>query len=113
MLLQTLLAGFNHTNPYRLIFPDDLPQAHKGDIQHPLKLTRDSWTDVPLRAVNSAVMRCPAFHGLRLPSEGLLTSWKFGQQQGALMKVLPPNLLALPGDPKAKDLATVMCGGSP
>ena len=112
LLLQTLLHGYNNTNPYRLIFPDELHQGLKGDVDHLIKIIKDQMMDKQQKAVNDVVMSSPPFAGLRLPSEGIFTSFKFAEQQGALLKVLPPALLALPEVPLARRLASVMCGGN-
>ena len=112
-LLQNLLDGFNHTNAYRLIFPDELHQGQKGDVEHLLGILKDDkhFSKGQQQAVNSAVMRCPPFPGgLRLPSEGINTLFKHAQQQGALAKVMPAALLALPDHPLARALASVFCG---
>lgn len=93
-MLQTLLDGFNHTDPYRLIFLDELHQSQKGDGEHLINIARHSPTSSQLKALNNATLACPPFPGVRLPSGGLLTSWQFAQPLGALIKVLPPALLA-------------------
>lgn len=108
-MLQTLLEGFNHTDPYRLIFPDELHQSQKGDGEHLINIARNSLSKSHLKQVNNATLACPPFPGVQLPSEGLLTSWQSAQQLGALIKVLPPALLAAPDVPLAKALALVIC----
>ena len=108
-LLQTLLDAFNHTDPYRLIFPDELHQSQIGDGEHLIGIATSKLTPSQLKLVNNATLACPAFPGVRLPSEGLLTSWQFAQQLGALIKLLPPALLAIPDEPLAKALASVIC----
>lgn len=108
-----MLDGFNHTNPYRLIFPDELHQSQKGDGEHLINIATNCLTPSQLKLVNNATLACPPFPGVRLPSEGLLTTWQFAQQQGTLIKVLPPALLAIPEVPLAKALGSVICGEVP
>lgn len=82
-------------------------------MEHLLGILRDNkhFSKGQQQAVNSAVMRWPPFPGgLRLPSEGINTMFKHAQQQGALAKVMPPALLALPDHPWARVLASVFCG---
>ena len=110
MLLQTLLNGFNNTNPYRLIFPDELHQGLKGDVEHLISIIKTKMTNRHQKAVNDTAMSSTPFAGLRLPSDGIFTSFKFAEQLVALLKDLPPALLTLPALPLAKVLASVMCG---
>lgn len=108
-VLQTLLAGFYNTGPFKLIFPDELHQAMKGDQEH-LIHTVEQLPASDQHLVNMAVLASPMFSGLRLPSGGLEYSKAFAQQLAALFKVLPVALLAAEDSALAVSIARVMLG---
>ena len=111
--MQTVLEGFNNTDPFRLVFPDDLHQSMKGNQEHLLEVIK-AHLPRDCGLVNAAIMSVPPFPGLRLPSRGLSTVACFGTQLAAMFKVTPVALLAAQSSDAAIDLAerlaTVMCG---
>ena len=112
--LQTVLEGFNNTDPYLLVFPDDLHQSMKGDQEHLLDIIGEKFTPIDRGLVNEAILSLPPFPGLRLPSQGLTTTTCYGTQRAAMFKVAPVALLAVQATVAAVDLAkrlaTTFCG---
>lgn len=54
--------------PYRLIFPDELHQGLKGDVEHLLNIIKSQMTDRQQKTVNDRAMSSPPFVGLHLMS---------------------------------------------
>lgn len=111
-MLQHLLEGFNNTDPLALLSPDELHQAQKGETEHLIGVAMQELNKPALKKVNKAIMDCPPFSGLRLPSQGLEKSKSFAQQQAAVFKVMPIALLAAGDTEWARPLARVMSGES-
>lgn len=83
---QTMLEGFNNMNPFKLIFSNDIHQAMEGNQEHLLNLIEPLLSKGNVRLVNEAVLSCPIFSGLRLPSQVLFTSRSFATQPGGLVQ---------------------------
>ena len=103
--LQTVLEGFNNTDPYLLVFPDDLHQSMQGDQEDLLDIISDQFTPIDRGLENETILSVPPFPGLRLPSQGLTTTTCFGTQRAAMFKVAPVALLAVQAGAAAVDLA--------
>ncbi|KAK9902778.1 hypothetical protein WJX75_005808 [Coccomyxa subellipsoidea] len=61
------LVGFNFTDCFELVWPDELHQGQKGDQEHLINLFIDILTPRELKAVNEEILTCRPFSGLRLP----------------------------------------------
>lgn len=97
-MVQSPLAGFAGTDCYRLIWPDTLHQAHKGDIEHIVDLITAHVDEGTIHTIDQRLLDIPPFPGLDLPSQGLSTQKMYASQQAAVFRCLPVAILRLPGD---------------
>ena len=69
MRLQTVLEGFNNTDPFKLLFPDGLHQSMTGDQEHLLNITT---SHIPRRdrgLVNNAILSVSRSLGCACPAK--------------------------------------------
>ncbi|KAK9917456.1 hypothetical protein WJX75_004513 [Coccomyxa subellipsoidea] len=92
------LAGFAGTDCYRLIQPDPMHQADKGDTESALDLLKDSLDEDGIALIDERLATIQPMHGLALPSRGLSTVKMYASQQAALLRCLPVALLGLEGE---------------
>ena len=98
MHAQSPLAGFAGTDCYRLIQPDSMHQADKGDTESALDLLKNSLDEDGMALIDERLATIQFMHGLALPSRGLSIVKTYASQQAALLRCLPVALLGLEGE---------------
>ena len=96
--LQTALAGFNSTEPFKLCYPEIMHQTDLGDG---LRLITDLTKHLKRQAVREVInpyLSEQSYPGLRLPNGGMGANMVPGFQQAALLKCLPSALLCIDTD---------------
>ncbi len=95
---QSPLAGFAGTDRHRLIQPDPMHQADKGDTERALDLLNERMDEDSIALINERLASIQPMQGLALPGHGLSSVKMYASEQAALLRCLSVPLLGIEGE---------------